>query len=227
MSKNISLAAWEPLELTSFNNPSGSSQQGAKTATLRKPSLPAHIDDEFSNLREATRQEGYRVGYESGHAEGLVAGHTESQENGKQLAKQLAQAISRFDAGVAELEHTVANELLALALEIARKITHQTVKVRPEIILNVIHEALGQLPLLHATVHLNPEDAALVRENSDEQLIHAGHRILNDPNLERGDVVIEAGGTNLDARLATRWQRVIAALDQDAEWLAEEDQEPL
>ncbi len=227
MSKNISLAAWEPLELTSFNQTADGTPKSAKTATMRKPALPAHIDDEFSHLREATRHEAFQEGYESGHSKGLLAGLSDAQAAGNQLAMQLGQAISRFDAGVAELEHTVADELLALALEIARKITHQSVKVQPEVILNVIHEALRQLPLLHATVHLHPEDAALVREHSDEQLIRAGHRVLDDPHLERGDVVIEAGGTNLDARLATRWQRVIAALDQDASWLAEDEQEPL
>lgn len=227
MSKNISLANWEPLELTSFNQTAAGTHKGANTATIRKPALPAHIDDEFSSLREATRHEAFQEGYESGRSEGLLAGRSEAQERGKHLAIQLGQTISRFDAGIAELEHTVADELLALALEIARKITHQTVKVQPEIILDVIHEALRQLPLLHATVHLHPEDAALVREHSDEQLIRAGHRVLDDPHLERGDVVIEAGGTNLDARLATRWQRVIAALDQNTSWLAEDEQELL
>lgn len=225
MSKNISLAAWEPLEMQSFNQAAGDAHKGTKAATLRKPALPAHIDDEFSHMREATRQVAFQEGYESGHSEGLLAGHAEARESGKQLAQRLGKVISRFDAGVAELEHTVADELLALALEIARKITHETVKVQPEFVLNVIHDALRQLPLLHATIHLHPEDAALVREHSDEQLIRAGHRVLDDPHLERGDVVIEAGGTNLDARLATRWQRVIAALDQDASWLAEDEQE--
>lgn len=225
MNKNIAHAAWEPLEMTSFNQAAASNHRIAKTATVRKSALPAHIDDEFSRLREVTRNEAFNEGYESGRSEGLAAGLSEAQKNGKQLARELGLAISRFDAGVAELEHTVADELLALALEIARKITHQTVKVQPDIILNVIHEALRQLPLLHATVHLHPEDAALVREHSDEQLIRAGHRVLDDPHLERGDVVIEAGGTNLDARLATRWQRVIAALDQDASWLTDAEQE--
>jgi flagellar biosynthesis/type III secretory pathway protein FliH len=33
--------------------------------------------------------------------------------------------------------------------------------------------------------------------------------------LTRGDVLVEAGGTHVDARLATRWQRVWDALEQE------------
>ena len=110
-------------------------------------------------------------------------------------------------------------EVLALALEIARKVVHQTIAVKPRIILDVIREALLQMPLQHAMIHLNTEDAALVRAHAGEQLAHAGHRIQDDPQLARGDVVIDTGGAHLNARLATRWQNVIATLGQDTPWL--------
>jgi flagellar assembly protein FliH len=181
------------------------------------------LSGETTRLREATRREGYQAGFDSGRTAGLQAGREAAEADGCQLAAQLAQAISRFEAGAAELEHTVADELLALALEIARKVIHQSVAVQPQTILGVIHEALAQLSSQHAMIHLNPEDAALVRVHAGEQLAHASHRIQEDPQLARGDVVIEAGGTHLDACLATRWQHVIAALGQDTPWLAPDE----
>ncbi|MCF8150279.1 MAG: flagellar assembly protein FliH [Burkholderiaceae bacterium] len=219
MSNTNSRATWEPWELESFNGPS---QAKASITTIGKVAAPADAEVDGTRSRESEGQKGFQAGYDAGHAEGLLAGTEQAQKIEGELANQLGQIISRFDSGIAELEHAVGNELLALALEIARKITHQTVKLRPEIILDVIHEALGQLPALHATIHLNPLDAARVRQTTDDHLTRGGHRILDDSSLERGDVVIEAGGTNLDARLATRWQRVTAALDQDTSWLAED-----
>jgi len=94
------------------------------------------------------------------------------------------------------------------------------VAVQPQVILGVIREALAQLPLQHAIIHLNPADVALIDSFNEKQITQTGHRIQEDAQLARGDVVIEAGNTHLDARLATRWQHALAALGQDLPWLA-------
>jgi flagellar assembly protein FliH len=78
---------------------------------------------------------------------------------------------------------------------------------------------LEQLPLLHASIHLNPEDASLARLRAGDQFAHAGHRIHEDTKLLRGDVIIEAGGSHLDASLETRWRRVMEALGQQTPWI--------
>jgi flagellar assembly protein FliH len=91
--------------------------------------------------------------------------------------------------------------------------------MQPESVLSVVREALSQMPLQHASIHLNPEDASLARSRAGDQLAHAGHRIHEDPKLERGDVVIEVGGSHLDATVATRWQRAIASLGQELPWI--------
>jgi flagellar assembly protein FliH len=217
------LATWEPWEPVNFNNDAAATGPG-QIRTAANQRVPHHAGDEEANrLREAAGREGYRAGFESAREEGLRAGREAAQAEGRQLAVQLAQAISGFEAGVSQLEQTVADDLLALALEIARKVSHQAVAAQPLVILDVIREALTQLPLQHAMIHLNPDDAALVRANAGEHLTRAGHRILEDLHLERGDVVIDAGGAHLDARLATRWQRVIASLNQDTPWLAADE----
>ena len=213
-------AAWERWQLTSFNDATGATATRIGSAVMQRPptavaSAPTLVESEASHMRDAARREGYQAGFDSGR-EAAAA-------EGRQLAAQLAQGISRFDAGVAQLERAVADEVLALALEIARKVVHQTIAVQPRIILDVIRDALLQMPLQHAMIHLNAEDAAMVRAEGGEQLAHAGHRIQEDPKLARGDVVIEAGGAHLNARLATRWQNVLATLGQDTQWLATDD----
>ena len=74
-------------------------------------------------------------------------------------------------------------------------------------------------------IHLHPEDASLARLRAGDQLTHAGHRIHEDSKLKRGDVIIEAGGSHLDATLAARWRRVVEALGQQAPWI-EDSSEP-
>lgn len=212
-----SLTAWERWELASFDAAETKSGSTETETILQPPSLHT---DEINRLHEMARQEGYQKGFDAGYQEGAEAGRAAALAEGRQLSTQIAQIISRLETGINELEQAVADDLLALALEISRKITHQTIAVQPQLILGVIRNALAQLPLQHAIIHLNPEDVALIDSLGDKQLVQAGHRIQEDGQLARGDVIIEAGNTHLDARLATRWQHAIAALDQDLPWLA-------
>lgn len=226
-----SLTNWERWELSNFNGAAGNASTDAGAAMKKQP--PAHIvpgsgasEPDVARTNEAARREGYQAGFDAGRADGLHAGREAAAAEGRQLAARLAEAIATFETGIAEIEHTVADEVLTLALEIARKVVHQTVAVRPQVILGIIRDALSQLPSQHAVIHLNAEDAALVRSSAGEQLTRAGHRIQEDPQLARGDVVIEAGGAHLDARLATHWHNVVAALDRDTSWIATDETEP-
>lgn len=226
-------APWEPWNLANFSDPKGAAGKASGKARTNATKAPAAAppdargaDHNVVALSEATRQSAYQSGFDSGRIDGLKAGHAAAAAEARQAAAFLAQAISRFDSGVADLERVVADELLALTVEIARKVIGQALVVQPKVILETIREALAHLPAQHAVIHLSAADAALVRSNAGEQLTRAGHRIHEDPQLGRGDVVIEAGGAHLDCRLATRWQRIIATLDQDVPWLVEDETEP-
>lgn len=180
---------------------------------MTSPVAPA--SPESDTLRQASREQGYREGFDAGRIDGLAAGQAEAQAEGHALARQLAGAMASFDEGVAKLEKEVAQELLNLALGIARRIVGETLEAKPEVVLATIREALAQLPAQHAAIHLNSQDAELIRTQAGDTLARAGHRILENPQLARGDVLVEAGGTHIDARLATRWQRVWDALEQE------------
>lgn len=221
-------APWEPWDPVNFGDtkkPVVNKTAAVKAPAAGKPGTPG-IDQQVAELSEAVRQKAYESGFESGRSDGLKAGQAEAEKEARQVAARLAQAISRFDSSVASLEGVVADEVLALALEIARKVIGQTVVVQPQVILGTIRGALASVSAQHAAIHLNPADAALVRSHAGEQLTRAGHRIHDDPKLGRGDVVIETGGAHLDGRLATRWQRVLATLDQDLPWLIADETEP-
>lgn len=209
-----SLTAWERWELASFDSAAESN-----VGTGSKPGSPAISDEEINRIREQARREGHQAGYASGRAEGIAAGQAEAEAAGREEALRLAQALENFEHCIEDVNKVVADDLLALSIEIARQVVRQAVAVKPEVLLGVIREALEQLPLLHAAIHLHPEDASLARLRAGDQLAHAGHRIHEDPKLKRGDVIIEAGGSHLDASLAARWRRVVEALGQHAQWI--------
>lgn len=207
------LTAWERWELASFDPNAGSAGHAEPPADT----------EELQRLREQAAQEGRQEGYAAGHAEGLAqglaAGRAEAEAMGREEAQRLARTADALEACIAELNEAVAADLLALSLEVARQLVRQVIAARPEVILGVVREALEQFPLQHASIRLNPEDASLVRLRAGDQLTHAGHRIHEDAKLARGDVVVEAGGSHIDATLAARWRRIVDALGQAAPWV--------
>ena len=102
------------------------------------------------------------------------------------LVENLERELQQFDQQVAE-------DLLTLSLDVARQMLGQALKVRPELVLSVVQEAIGCLPHFnqHAHLVLHPEDAALVRSHLGEQLSHSGWKILEDGRIERGGCRVE------------------------------------
>ncbi len=201
------LTAWERWELAEFDGPARK-PIGAKPAAEPEPepTVPMPTAAEVERIFQQAQEEGFQTGYREG------------QTKVRDEAERLERTAAKLDAAMSGLDGAVADELLGLALELARQVVRREIGARPETLLDVVHEALDQLPHQNASIYLNPEDASLVRSYLGDQLSHAGHRILEDAKLARGDCVLEAGGSHLDASVATRWRRVLASLGLDDAW---------
>ena len=182
--------------------------------------------EELERMHDEVRAAGFEEGRRQGHAEGLEAGQREGYAEGKARAEAEAQRllglVTQLDEALTGLDHMVAEELMALAIELARRVVGQSVARHPEGILDTVRAALAQMPQAQAHIRLHPDDLALVREHAAEQLAHAGHRLQEDPGLTRGDCRVEAQGgqgTQVDATLETRWRRVLESLGREHETL--------
>jgi len=163
---------------------------------------------------ERMHREAHDAGYAAGYQAGLGAAQA--------IAGQLASLLDKLPEALAAIDQTVADELLALALEIANQVLRSSLRVRPELLLPVVREAVTTLhphhgqPLLFA----HPDDASLIRTHLGEQLAHSHWRILDDAALTPGGCRVELGASEVDATLETRWRRVIEAIGINPEWLA-------
>lgn len=216
MSENTSnLTAWERWELASFD--AGQPEKPAVQTAAAQPDLSGvklPTAEEVEQIHQQAHDEGFRKGKEDGYE----AGFKEGQAKALAEAQRFTQVAAKLERGLGELEATVADDLLALATEIAREVIRQEIAARPETLLAVVREALSQLPHQHAAIYLHPDDASLLRSYMGDQLTHAGHRIHEDFKLARGDCILEAGGTQVDASVAMRWRRVLEGLGMAAAW---------
>lgn len=210
MTEKHSAQNWQRFELADFGNPALAASPARNTAPSVAGKLGAEQNEGF--------QKGYSDGLKAGRAEGFAAGQAAGIAEGKQAARKLLSIAAKLDTAVSGIDQEIAQEILALSLEVARQIMRQTVAIKPETVLSVVQDALNQIPHQHASIYLHPEDAELVRNLAGEQLGHIGHRIHEDARLLRGDVMIEAAGAQIDATLATRWRRIVEGLGGEASW---------
>ena len=218
MQTTSKLTAWERWELASFEEEVALASPPAVAPAAGEPPPAALGRAEIERLCAEAREDGYQAGFHAGYQDGMRSGYEAGQAAVRAEAERIRQAADTLDRALKEFDQQVADELVALAIEIARQVVRHEVATRPESIVGVVSEALAQLPHQHAAIHMNPQDAALVRANIGETLSHAGHRILEEPHLKPGECLLEAGGSQIDASLATRWRRVIEALGNDVPW---------
>ncbi len=212
-----SQTAWERWELAALDE-GGSGPVHPLQAKVSVPDAPKANPEELEALRQAAYQEGYRQGFETGKQEGIPAGAAEGAAQGQAAAARLLTIAEKLDRSLDDLDAAVAEELTTLALAVAREVVRKSIVVAPESIITVVREALNLLPHQHASIYLHPDDASLLRNSAGEAINHAGHRIHEDLKLERGDVIIEAGGAHVDATVETRWRRVVETLGKGTPW---------
>lgn len=198
------LTAFERWELASFDPHSGGKQQGNALATVA----------ELENIRRQAHDEGYAQGRDAGYAAGIQQARAEAAQI-HALLQTLQDALNRID-------EQLAQSLLDLSLEIARKMTGEIFQERPGVILKIVNDAIGGLPHFNQNAHLilHPDDAELVRRQMGEQLSHTGWKIFTDAQIRRGGCRVETAHTQVDAATEVRWKRIVESIGQDKSWLA-------
>ncbi len=190
----------------------------------KDPGITLPTAQEIEQIHQNAHHEGYEAGRKHGYEDGYRQGMLDAAEK----ANKLGTILSNLDQELHRLEAEISQDILSLSLAIAKQVLLQSLEAKPELILSVVRESLSRLPPFnqHAHLTLNPEDAALVREQMGDQLEHAGWKIMEDPGMERGGCRIETATSQIDATLSNRWQRVVSAIAKDNEWLSGEGKKP-
>lgn len=155
-----------------------------------------------------------REARDAGYAAGLAEGHAAAEA---QLREHLASFDSMLQAAarpLAALDDATEQELARLALVIARRVVAHELKTSPVLIVRTVREAALALPAATRAlrVYLHPDDLALLRE-LDASEPH--WQLLPDPDMQRGDCLLESESSRLDARVETRLAAIADAIFGD------------
>jgi flagellar assembly protein FliH len=206
-------SAYQRWEMNSF----GDERPSVVAKRPPEPELPS--EDTLNAIREEARLIGYDEGHAAGYADGMAIGRADAA---KELEHLQSIALT-FGNALSAADETIASEVLELALQLAKGMLRAALEVKPELIIPLVREAIGYLPVLQqpAILLLNPLDAAIVREGIGEELDKGGWRVSEDAQIERGGCRIDTASNQIDAQASSRWQRLAASLGKNnVEWLA-------
>lgn len=223
------LAAYRRWQINSFDEDlQAPESQSAQTISAEESGaetdagIPAEMGlptaEELEKIYEDARAEGYRQGFE----EGMAAGENNRHEVTMAEMARLTALTGNLQISLAHMDQTIADQLLDLALEIATQVLRSRIEVKRDILAPVIREAIAALPIHHTklVVHLNPDDAAMVKEELGEQFAQSGTHIIEDTEISPGGCSLRTGNSEIDATIETRWKRVLEALGvTPTEWL--------
>ncbi|NVD73831.1 flagellar assembly protein FliH [Duganella sp. BJB488] len=186
------------------------------------PPLPPPMEyptvEELEAIREEARKDGYDEGHAAGHADALAAGKLVTDQE----LEHVRAIAANFSNSLHDADQLIANDVLELALQLAKGMLKNAFQVKPELILPIVREAIEYLPVLQqpALLVLHPDDAAVVRAGIGEELDKGGWRVVEDPQVGRGGCKVDTASNQIDATAAARWQRLSHALGKEVDWLA-------
>lgn len=167
-------------------------------AMLRARSTPPPSAQHLEDIEAEAAREGHARGYADGYSQGAAAARAEAQK--------LKSLLEHMAAPVAELDAKTEQALVALTLELARRLVQQELATDPVKVLGIVRDAVGHLaqPARALRVKLHPDDARVVAEHLDTEVREDKWLIVADRSLMPGDCVVESDSARVDARLDTR-----------------------
>ncbi len=191
--------AWR---LPEINDASGPVEKGT-SLTARETRA---VEDALNSIREKAYQEGFNKGQQDGVAS--------AQHQTEQVAQSLTSILNALATPLKYVDETLEEELVNLAVSIAKQIVRRELKIDPAQIVAVVKESLLFLPSSaeNVRVYLNPDDVELVRKIMPANAGERKWTIMDDPVLSRGSCKVETDSTVVDASFESRIASIAAAI---------------
>lgn len=206
--------AYERWEMSSFTQ-DGQELRPMASRHKRKDS-PAETE-QLAQILEDVRKEAYNKGMQ----EGFTVGMAKAREVAKQDKQHFLNLIAAFTEALELSDEQIAEDVLALSLDIAKSMLKTKLNVDQNALLPVVLDAIHYLPSIQkpARILVHRDDMQMLREHMADEIQNDHWVIQEDSNIERGGCLVETGANQVDATNTMRWKRITEALAQNNDWL--------
>jgi flagellar assembly protein FliH len=172
---------------------------------------------EADQIRQQAQQEGYQAGYQEGWQHAQTQLEEQLQQHLTQLRDEVQRFLQQLQAQFEEYLRLLEPQMLALTLQIARKVIRDELQQHPEHVLTLIRETLRRVQGFGGVrIRVNPFDLELVRQKRASLLTVIdsleGLEIVEDRRVEPGGCLIETTQGIYDARIQTQLDEIAREL---------------
>lgn len=188
-----------------------------KTPKEAKSVNKAELMQIYEKAKNQGHEEGFKRGFEIGFEEGYNEGLKKSYDEIKKQEKIVKDKISNLDKLITEVSNlrneqlkAFLPEILNLCIKIAKKIVSAEISINKNIVLNIIKEALKELPLSEQIIiKINPQDFENLKDELSE-LSSQNPSIKIIPSLEinQGDCYIESQEKIIDSTIEEKFKEI-------------------
>jgi flagellar assembly protein FliH len=203
--------AYQRWEMSAFTD------ENTGSSSVRKPKTTSAAASSISGALESVRKEAYTKGMQEGFAVGMA----KAKEYAAKDHAQFLSIAAAFENALEMADQKIEEDILTLALDVAKLMLKTKINIDPEVILPVVRDAIHYLPQVQkpARIIVHHEDARILRDQLGEELSEQAWQIQEDNNIERGGCLVETGENQIDATNEMRWKRISDALAQSNDWI--------
>lgn len=160
--------------------------------------------------------------YEEGYQDGIAAGFLQAKNvveeqlniEWKEKNEQLNKSINSLNKVTELIDKELENQLINLVMTITRHLFRNEVKMSPQQLSPIIHEAIALLPqrVQSIEIQLNPVDEQHLRQYCQAENDCISDQFKINPQLERGDIIVQCGQSTIDATLDNRIQQLVEGM---------------
>jgi flagellar assembly protein FliH len=150
-----------------------------------------------------------RQAYENGFADGRAAAQKEHLVAVEPLLCSLKEITASVTGVTQKIRQDAEQELVELAVEIARRIVHRELTIDPDALRALVKVALDRVALPELTrIRTSPAHLEVVRAAVEAASPHRNVDLVADPKLRPGHLVFETERGDLDASVESQLDEI-------------------
>ena len=173
---------------------------------------------EAATLAEVAAAESVRIrdeAREAGYAEGFRNGRQSGLDQTKDLLREAEAALDSSRGAFTQMTKEAEPKLLALALEIARRVISDALQANPEVLMNMVREGMDALrDEREFSLHVDPALVSLIEDARDDLGRAYGARsieVVQDSSV-KGGVIVRTPHGFVDVTLESQIRNISLAL---------------
>lgn len=169
----------------------------------------AQLEGELSRREQQGREQGQKAGYQAGRKEGEAAVQKQATDEMQKVVGKIAETTRDLLGWRQQIRAQMEEDLVHLAVAIARRILHRELTVDEGALLGIIHVALTKIEVRElAQIRVAAKDRPIVAERLGSASLPSRVEIVGDPTLARGSLIFETTRGNLDCSIEAQLQEI-------------------